>query len=134
MGLDFIRSPRVRLVHIHRSDVIENRLHDAPLRFDQILAREKLAIATHGIAQQALIRRHLCCGMALQVQLDILPHHALARNFYAHAKTNADVGADAHAHVRGAHRHDFVERFTRRTLELDDASMQVTGMHFPARI
>src|SRR6266542_5279633 len=72
------RPPRVRLVRMDRRDVAEDRVDDAPLRLDGVLAGEERRVAGDGIAEEPLVRRHLLGGLLDGQQLDRRAHHGLA--------------------------------------------------------
>src|SRR5580704_16868250 len=57
--LNLLRSPRMRLIRIHRSLSLQHRTNDAPRLFHIVLSRKQRRIPSHGIGQHPLIRLHL---------------------------------------------------------------------------
>src|SRR4030042_5074800 len=55
----FRRPPGARFVLVDRCHVFQDRVHNAPCRFNTIHAGEKRRVAPDGLAEEALIRRHL---------------------------------------------------------------------------
>ena len=74
-----LRSPGSGLVFVTRRRIVEDRLDDPPLRVDDVLPAEQLAVAAHRVAEQALIGRRERSGLLAQGQFDGLADHLSRR-------------------------------------------------------
>src|SRR5437762_2188107 len=54
----FFRSPRARLVVVHRAWSVNHRIDDGPGRLDDVLPREERRVAGDRVAEQPLVRLH----------------------------------------------------------------------------
>ena len=116
--IGFLWSPASLFIDDRRSNLVQNRIHNAPLGVDNVLPAEKISDAMHRVAQQTLIGRHESRLLLGQDQLDVLAFHALARMFDPQTQCDADIWADPHPHMTRGRGNDLREGFPRWSFEI----------------
>src|SRR4051794_4578474 len=92
-----LRAPRAGVIRDRRHLVAEDRVDHPPRRLDHVLAGEQAGVALHGVAQQALVGRHVVGGGLGDAQLDVLADHPGALLLGPGAHADGDVGLQAEA-------------------------------------
>ena len=81
--------PRARLVQVQRRPPVEDRIDDAPLLLDGVLAGEQAGVAAHRVPEQPLVGQHVVRLLLLRDQLHLAPDHRLAGTLDVHVRPPA---------------------------------------------
>jgi hypothetical protein len=79
--------------------VLEDGLDHCPGRLHGILASKERSIASHGVAQQSLIRRLLPRLLVKQVKLALIAHKLLSCSLDARRQRDGGTGGKAKAQI-----------------------------------